>query len=432
MLHPEDFDLVMATMQRNLKGETDFYQCPQRPLCKDGSYKWILDRGRAMFNAEGEAIRMAGSHTDITEQRVAEACIEDRNAQLDTIFSLSPDGFVAFDANRRVKFANPAYLQLTGQKHAEIIGIGEEAFFASLSAICLPTANACGIKEIRERVLDESDLLASHDSHRIYLAGDIPRVLELKFRLANAKTVSQILYVRDITHEVEIARIKSDFLAHAAHELRTPMASIFGFSELLITNEFDSEIRRDLLQTIHTQTAGVIEIINELLDLARIESRRGKDFNIEALALDCIIDDVLENMQIDPARWPVVVDLPADLKLVMVDAAKLRQTLTNVIGNAVKYSPDGGAIKIHANFLADSSNAQVAITVTDTGIGMTAEQTARIFERFYRADGSGNIPGSGLGMTIVKEIIDVIDGRIEINSALGEGTSVTLLLPAAG
>ena len=210
------------------------------------------------------------------------------------------------------------------------------------------------------------------------------------------------------------------------------MASIFGFSELLITNEFDSEIRRDLLQTIHTQTAGVIEIINELLDLARIESRRGKDFNIEALALDCIIDDVLENMQIDPARWPVVVDLPADLKLVMVDAAKLRQTLTNVIGNAVKYSPDGGAIKIHANFLADSSNAQVAITVTDTGIGMTAEQTARIFERFYRADGSGNIPGSGLGMTIVKEIIDVIDGRIEINSALGEGTSVTLLLPAAG
>ncbi len=432
LLHPEDIDLVMETVQRHLRGETAFYLCPQRLRCKDGSYKWILDRGRAMFNANGEAIRMAGSHTDITEQRVAEACIEDRNAQLDTIFSLSPDGFIAFDADRRVKYANPAYFQMTGQNHAEIIGISEEAFSAALSVMCIPTANFCGIDEMRQAVLGEAGVQVSQFRYRIELAGNIPRILELKFRLANATTVSQILYVRDVTYEVEVDRMKSDFLAHAAHELRTPMASIFGFSELLLANEFDSETRKDLLQTIYKQTGWLIEIINELLDLARIESRRGKDFNVEALALDSIVDDVLRNMQIDQDRWPVVVDLPANLKLVMADDSKLRQALTNILSNAVKYSCDGGAITIGADTRADSGKEFVSITVSDKGIGMTPEQTARVCERFYRADGSGKIPGSGLGMSIVKEIIELLGGKIEITSALGKGTAVTLLLPAFG
>jgi signal transduction histidine kinase len=116
---------------------------------------------------------------------------------------------------------------------------------------------------------------------------------------------------------------------------------------------------------------------------------------------------------------------------VRADVSKLRQVLMNIFGNAVKYSPDGGPITISAAVRKLDGRSQVILAVTDRGIGMTEEQAARVCERFYRADTSGNIPGTGLGMAIVKEVIELLGGRIDVASAVGTGTSVTLWLPAA-
>lgn len=350
------------------------------------------------------------------------------DAQLDAVFASSPDGLIAFDADCRVKYANPVYLQMTGQTNTEIVGLGKAAFFASLSAICLPTesSDAAGMWQA---LIDDA---TGQHRLRIELAGDVRRVLELTLRYASTATVSQILYVRDVTNETEVNKQKSDFVSQAAHELRAPMASVFGFSELLITNDFDSETRKDLLRTIYKQTAGLIEIINELLDLSRIESRGGKCFNIRALALDTVVDEVLKEMHYDRASHPVKVDLPSDLQLVMADGVKLRQALTNILSNAVKYSPEGGQITVRADMRSDASHEFVVVTVTDQGIGMTPEQMARVGERFFRADGSGKIQGTGLGMSIVKEIVERFGGKVELASVLREGTAVALWLPAAG
>ncbi len=225
--------------------------------------------------------------------------------------------------------------------------------------------------------------------------------------------------------------MKSEFLSPAAHELRTPMASIYGFSELLISREFDAATRHDLLTSIHKQTAWLIEIINELLDLTRIEERRGKDFMIEAVPLPPLVGEGVAAMQIDPARWPLSVAITDDLPPARADAAKLRQALTNVLGNAVKYSPAGGAIEVRGVTRVIDRQPQVGIAVTDHGIGMTPDQAARVGERFYRANTSGNIPGTGLGMTIVKEIVELLGGQVDIGSKVGAGTTVTLWLPAA-
>jgi signal transduction histidine kinase len=224
--------------------------------------------------------------------------------------------------------------------------------------------------------------------------------------------------------------MKSEFLSHAAHELRTPMASIFGFTELLISQDFDADTRKDLLATIHKQTAWLVDIINELLDIARIEARRGKDFNIEAVPLPPLVDAVVAALQIDRQRWPVHIDCPGHLPAVRADAAKLRQALTNVLGNAVKYSPGGGIIDVRCATHDDSGRAMLAITITDHGIGMTPDQVARVCERFYRADTSGNIPGTGLGMAIVKEITELLGGSVDIQSSPHHGSTVTLNLPA--
>ncbi len=436
LLHPDDAPHVLAEVDRHLRGKTAFYQCEQRLRCKDGSYKWILDRGRALFDADGNAMRMAGSHTDISKQRAAEERIADRNAQLDAIFSLSPDAYVSFDTARRVKYANPAFFRMTDYLEADIIGLDEEAFSARLASDCLPITPFEGVAAMRrqaEEALTTDQRNASNDRlsrQAIEFAGPSKRVLELKLRLAEAATVSNILYLRDVTHEVEVDRMKSEFLSHAAHELRTPMASIYGFTELLIAQEFDPDTRKDLLQTIHKQTTWLIDIINELLDITRIEARRGKDFRIETVSVFPLVNEVLATMQINPARWPVTTEIPPNLPPVRADAAKLRQALTNVLGNAVKYSPNGGTINIRCTTRTTTENTFTGITITDHGIGMTPQQAAHVGERFFRVDTSGNIPGTGLGMAIAREVITLMGGSIDITSAPASGTTVTFWLPA--
>jgi signal transduction histidine kinase len=200
---------------------------------------------------------------------------------------------------------------------------------------------------------------------------------------------------------------------------------------LLLHHDFDTANRREILDTIHQQTDWLVHIINELLDLARIESRRGKDFMIEAIQLASLVDMVTQALNIDKSRWPLEMVQLDDLPPVRADQAKLRQVLTNVIGNAVKYSPNGGAIEIHGIRRDHADGSLAGITIRDRGIGMTTEQAARVCERFYRVDTSGNIPGTGLGMAIVKEVVELLGGSIDITSAPGLGTTVTILLPTA-
>jgi signal transduction histidine kinase len=372
---------------------------------------------------------------EISRREAAEVRISDRNAQLNTIFDLSPDGFVSFDRAHRVKSANPAFLGMTGYAEAEIIGLDESAFSARLAGDCVAGGCFAGVdamRQAKEAETGQDPAAPPRPRQLIELGGARKRVLELKLRLARAATVSEILYLRDITHEVEVERVKSEFLAHAAHELRTPMASIYGFSELLMTEEFDEATRLDMLATIHKQTEWLVAIINELLDLARIEARRGKDLRLEDVVLAPLLSEVAAAQQVDPARGTLRIVCGDEPLSVRADAGKLRQALTNVLGNAVKYSPAGGAVEIRCTAHGGEGNGFVGIAVTDHGVGMRPDQVARVCERFYRADTSGKIPGTGLGMAIVKEIVNLLGGQIEIISSVGVGTTVTLWLPAAG
>jgi signal transduction histidine kinase len=375
------------------------------------------------------------------ERSAAEARILDRNEQLSTLFALSPDGFVSFDRERRVKYANPAFLAMTGYVEAELIGLDEEAFSARLARDCRPETPFAGLPAMRQAIENELPRTAHADSpsaslpHKprllIELAGPVHCVIELKLRLAASPTVAQILYARDVTHEMEVDRMKSEFLSHAAHELRTPMASIFGFTEILMTREFDAATRKDLLATIHRQTQRLVDIINELLDLSRIEARRGRDLKLGSVRLAPLVEETLAALRIDQRHWPVSVAGTGFLPPVRIDAAKLTQALNNVLANAIKYSPGGGAITIRGMLREQDGKMRVGLSIADQGIGMTPEQVAHVGERFWRADTSGSTPGTGLGMAIVKEILVLLGGSFSIDSAPGSGTTVTLWLPAA-
>jgi len=438
-IHPDDCDRIFKLINEHLEGNSEFYSGEHRLRCKDGSYKWILTRGKALFDEAGKAIRISGSHTDISEKKVSEDIIIDRTQQLDAIFALSADGFVSFDQNHCFKYANPAFYQLTNIDAAKLTGVNEDEFSSLLAQQCKENSRFSGISALREKrsiaIGDADDKAITReelDGQVIELADASNRLLEVSLRLSKASTVSEILYVRDVTYEVEVSRIKSEFLSTAAHELRTPMSSIFGYSELLLTRKFSVEQQHNIYQVIHKQAALVSEILNELLDLQRIESRRGKDFVFTRLDVANLIGETVAMFKVPDGRAVPVISASADSCFIKADRSKMIQVINNVLSNAYKYSPDGGAVLIEVIDHADSTNSSfIGIKIQDHGLGMTPEQLARVCERFYRADTSCAVSGTGLGMSIVKEIVELHNGYVDISSQHGTGTTVTLWLPVS-
>lgn len=353
------------------------------------------------------------------EIRAKSDVVDDRNAQLNALFTLSPDAFVAFSPTGRVKFVNPAFEKMTGISRRDVEGKNDN----ELDAILWERGERPNLFPGIAYCFGETS-----QPHILTLKVARRTVLQVVGIHSTASSVSRILYLRDITRETEVNQTKSDFLAHAAHELRTPLTSIFGFSELLLHRKLSESTQRDLLERIHRQISWLVDIINELLDLSRIESRQGKDLNIVNIDPNSFVRRVLQDQAGGNTRWPVTLNLPDDTDEVMADEALLRQALANILSNARKYSPNGGDIHVA---VTPDAGWRVGITVSDHGMGMTPEQLARYGERFWRADTSGNTPGTGLGVSLVRETMRLLGGSVEVNSQPGQGTSVTLWLPAA-
>lgn len=376
------------------------------------------------LNAASLKLHQQRQHLDqiIDMLREQEAALISQNLQLDTVFTLSPDGFVMVDAKGRLDYANQAFLTMVGGQAAQFKGLPLVEFEQLLKRLCANPESFAGLAAPPPGAEQAQPLPL-----RLTLAGPKQRVLELQSRYAQGAGVSSILYLRDITAEVEIDRMKSAFVSHAAHELRTPMTSIYGFSEVLLEMELDEQTRKELIATIHRQTGALIKIINELLDLARIDARGSLDFHLQAVDLADLSRKVAADLGFNPDRWPIRIAQDKRGLQALADPDKLRQALTNVLGNAQKYSPQGGPIEI--SFVENAG--MVGLCVTDHGLGLSAEQLHHIGERFWRADKSGNVPGTGLGVSLTKEILTLHGGHLAIESQAGQGSSFTLWLPQA-
>ena len=355
---------------------------------------------------------------DVTQQVEVKQRLIERTARLNATFDLSPDGFAVFDRHGDLISSNPAFRELVG----DIPG------WCSLLRFDVWFKNLC---EDFDHYPTITDSWHKKTPDVIALARPARKVIEREIRRNLGGSGETILYFRDITHQTEVDRIKSEFLATAAHELRTPLASILGFTELMIHRKYSEEKQKDLLRTVHKQGTLLSGLIQELLDLSRIEARQGKDFHIVPLALRTSVADAVAGIaSFDKTREVQVGDVP-DVK-VMADASKLQQALINLLSNAFKYSPDGGEVRLEAELEnAEGQDGMVAIHIRDQGIGMTPEQVERAFERFFRADTSGNIPGTGLGLNLVKEIAEIQGGSVSLASEHGVGTTATLRLRLA-
>lgn len=241
------------------------------------------------------------------------------------------------------------------------------------------------------------------------------------------------LYVfRDVTHEREVDRMKTEFVSLVSHELRTPLTSIKGFTEMVLdgdAGEINEEVE-EFLTIVYSNAERLVALVNDLLDISRIESGRIQ-LKLETVDLDEIVQTVIATMQqkIKEKNQTLTVDIEPEAVMVVGDRDKLVQVLTNYVSNAYKYSPEGAYIRIEITRQGDHAH----VAVIDNGYGISPENQQQLFTKFYRVDNSmtREIGGTGLGLSIVKQIIELQSGEVGVESAQGEGSTFFFTVPLA-
>lgn len=331
------------------------------------------------------------------------------------------EGMLVTDAAGTLLLANPAALKMLQRPAEEILGQTLQQLFPGNELLL-----RWEVAVQRNEAGMPFDCILGKD------VGRTSRRYQARLALLHAADDSVrggVVTLRDVTVERELEQMKSEFVSTAAHELRTPLTSILGFSELLLdTQAFSSHERSEFVALIHDKAEKLSELIDELLDISRIESGQVIHLVQQPLSLGPLVETSLSFFRHSSPRHQFKLLMPAPPIIVYADQRRIGQVLDNLLSNAVKYSPMGGTITVQL----EPGPEHCTISISDKGIGMSAEQIERIFDKFYRVDASMTaVQGVGLGMTIVKELIESHGSEISVKSAPGHGTTISFTLPLA-
>ena len=240
-----------------------------------------------------------------------------------------------------------------------------------------------------------------------------------------------IIVFRDMTASRELDRLrrldtmKSEFVANVSHELKTPLTSIKAYTEALL-DMAKEEQQKSFLKVIDEESDRLLYLINDLLNMSRIQSGKMK-MHFETIAPRVILDEIMGVSKVTSDKHELVLEVAEGLPKTLLDKEKMKEVMINLISNAIKYSPKGGRVWVRVRL----DGANLRIEVQDEGIGVSKEAQAKLFQAFFRVDGShtAEIPGTGLGLVIAKAIVEHHGGRIWLESEVGKGTSFSILIP---
>ena len=237
-----------------------------------------------------------------------------------------------------------------------------------------------------------------------------------------------IAVIQDITEHVKLDNMQIELVADVSHELKTPITSIMGYADTLLEGGYDEETQQKFLNVIASESRRMARLVTDLLTLSRYDSNKKKTQK-EAFDLGELVKKCQEKLAIEIKKKNHTVNcfVTADVPLVYADKDDIERVVLNIMTNSIKYTQDGGEIKIYVGFVYNDAY----IKIFDNGIGIPEEDLSRIFERFYRVDKARTreMGGTGLGLSIAKEILDKNGGSIDIKSKVGEGTEVVIRIP---
>ena len=272
-----------------------------------------------------------------------------------------------------------------------------------------------------------SEVELSHDEKNLVVKARVSAVID-----DGGNYIGRVLALRDITAEREIADMKNEFVSTVSHELRTPLTSIKGYVDLILDGSAGeiSEIQAEFLGIVKENSDRLVELINEMLDISRIESGR-VHLKVEPLDVAESVRGAVDTFRavLSQSGHSITVSASRKLPHVAADRDRVGQVLVNLISNALKYSPGGGEVTVHARHEGDT----VIVSVTDQGLGISREDQKRLFTKFYRVDTAmtREIGGTGLGLSICKTILELLGGTIGVKSTAGKGSTFWFSLPVA-
>ena len=326
--------------------------------------------------------------------------------KLESILTRIEDGVIVIDANEQVILANPMARAMF--KHSK------------------PAALPCALEDCFTHDQLFALIRDGHDTfpYRVELELDDERVVNAQLNLI--PEIGMTITLHDITYFKELDRIKSEFVSTVSHDLRSPLTAILGYVELLERVGPINERQRNFIQRVQTSVRNITELINDLLDLGRIEA--GFNERKVSLSIKNLLQYSVENLRspLEEKKLTLRQEVASHLPNIFGDSVRLRQVIDNLLGNAIRYSSEGGEIIV----VAKEENDQIIFRVEDSGCGIPAADRPHIFEKFYRASNVvENVSGSGLGLAIVKSIVENHQGRVWVDSIEGEGSAFTVVLP---
>lgn len=337
--------------------------------------------------------------------------VENERNKLDTLFLHMTDGVVAYDGNGALIHCNPAAAALLGRK-------SEDCRYSELFETMCPFAH---VVSLQRSDFVESELAVGDRSVEVCLAP-----------FSDEQRGGVLVVLHDVTEHRKTEERRKEFVANVSHELRTPLTNVRSYAETIreAGDELSRETENDFLDVVISETDRMTNIVRDLLTLSRLDSGRS-EMNMARFPFGAAIDAVLRSIELEAHRHQheLTRSYPDSLPIIVGDRGRLEQVMLNVLGNAVKYTPDGGHIHVTAG--VSSTGDKVWMEVADDGIGIPEADRSRIFERFYRVDKarSRESGGTGLGLSIATEIVQRHNGTLSLVDREGPGTTVRLELP---
>jgi len=484
LIHPDDLDHATTALDNYLTGKADTYDIEIRLQHKDGTWRWIRDRGKALRDKNGKAIRMAGSHSDVTERKNAEESIRRRNEYLAASSEIGKIITSTLDLNSIFARTVNLILERFSFYHASIFIVAETGF----NAILQESTGEAGAEMKRNRhalplndksivgkvaldgkavVVNDVKIDPLHKFNPLLpetraeaaiplrIGNRIIGAIDVQSKEAGAFEEDEITVLQTLADQVavaidnarsfelaqeavlemrEIDRLKSQFLANMSHELRTPLNSIIGFSRVIIKGIDGpvTELQQQDLTAIYNSGQHLLGLINDILDLSKIEAGK-MELAFDEVNISEITSSVLSAMSGLIKDKPIQIKriIQPDLPTVRADAIRVRQVMINLLSNAAKFTDEGNIIVEVGLHPDELGNNEVRVSVTDTGPGISKKDQEKLFQPFSQVDTSPTrkTGGTGLGLSISQHIINMHGGSIWVDSDTGKGSKFTFTLP---
>ncbi len=375
--------------------------------------------GTLMIESSDEMGQLAKNINYLVEElRSQIKSLNEEKGKVEAAFASAIEGVIILNSQDRIEAVNKSLKEMIGGQYGDIMNKTPIEAFRNIDL---------------QKALDRFKATGKPVSEEIVLGAGTPVILDVNITSIPGVTAGEektMLVFHDVTRLKKLEQIRVDFVANVSHEIKTPLTAILGYIETLQEGAMeDRDTAKKFLQTISRHAQRLSRLLEDLLTLSNIELGELK-YHFESVALTGVSEGVLNIIDLKAREKNLAIErnVSEGLPSIRADRDRLTQILLNVLDNAVKFTPEGGAVRIDAS---ETGRDEVVVKITDTGIGVPRDEVERLGERFYRVDKtrSRELGGTGLGLSIVKHLMMAHRGRMEIESQLGRGTTVSLYFP---